>query len=244
MEFIYAAELKQQFQVCGYFYYLSLPCGDVLCRSSADIFSKEIIPLSFGAPAMSDATPDAVGILMNPGGANWLADQLKSDNEIPHWKSGDASVTAIKSLWLKTDNTQYQLMRLMKAMGWKHLRLVNLSDICIADSTAFAHQFRKLAAANVENAACDADEAEMHRPSHSILAPHRRAEFDQLTEAGVVFAAWGSNGVLKSLAEECLVRFPDIQGLALERPWFRFASPYRKDQKMSWLEGMVAQLKA
>lgn len=35
----------------------------------------------------------------------------------------------------KPDDTQYQLMRLMEAFSWEHVRVLNLSDVRESDST-------------------------------------------------------------------------------------------------------------
>ncbi|MAK90276.1 MAG: hypothetical protein CMI13_03445 [Oleibacter sp.] len=234
MDFEYAETLKQDFAVVGEFYRLRIQQQTFLCRRRAEIYRVT-------AEKGDDlSTPDAVAILMNPGSAR-LAEQLTGADfpETEHAGLLSLQQTRLQQNRLQQtrlqklnpDNTQYQLMRLMREMGWRHLRLINLSDLCDANSQSFAQLFRLVG------------ELDGTHPD-SLLHPLRKREMQKLLKAGVRLVAWGSNAVLKNHAQLCLQQVRRCQGLALEYPWYRFASPYRKDQKLSWLQGMKDLLTA
>ncbi|TOQ33824.1 hypothetical protein CGG98_23980, partial [Vibrio parahaemolyticus] len=71
----------------------------------------------------------------------------------------------------------------------------------------------------------------------------RRCELKQYcSESKTVIVAWGSTAVLRELAKTFLKQVPNVKGLPLESPWFRYPSPYNKQQKLDWLEFMNAEL--
>ena len=223
MEFVYADVLKARYRVFGEYYRLDIGPQRLLCRRRVEIVTAEL--------DMTGSQPDAVLILMNPGNIRLVDAEV----EIPVVPSDrlDELETLNALHALKPDNTQYQLMRLMRLMGWYRLRLINLSDVCDANSQSFASRLSQLL---------------VDHPGlpHSILDPQRQAEWrflmgttsDGALGTPVPIAAWGSNSALEAQALECLERIPNLLGLPLDTPWFRFASPYRKDQKLAWLEGM------
>lgn len=216
MEFEYAATLKTAFRVLGDFYHLDVAGESVLCRRRVEILTSDMPDVE------ANRTPDAVAILMNPG-------SLRLVDEAAWQVTERQPLDTARLQALKPDNTQYQLMRLMRLQQWRHLRLLNLSDVCDADSQSFA---RRLKALLVTLPDCP----------HSVLHPQRQDEWERLIGNGPVMAAWGSNAVLEPQALACLARVPDIIGVPTTEPWFRFASPYRKDQKLLWLEQMQQQL--
>ena len=223
MEFVYAETLKSQYSAFGEFYRLDTGRQQLLCRRRVELVEKDVADVN--------SPPDAVAILMNPGNARFL--QPGTSTRIPVIDADDVQAIArLNQLHpLKSDNTQYQLMRLMQRMAWSHLRLINLSDLCDANSQSFAHRLADL----------------MHQKPglpHSLLCQTRMHEWDALVmdvarHHAPVIAAWGSNRVLETQALDCIRRLPSLAGLALNTPWFRFASPYRKDQKLNWLNEMA-----
>jgi hypothetical protein len=58
-----------------------------------------------------------------------------------------------------------------------------------------------------------------------------------------VIAAWGTNEVLRASAAVFLEIVPNVSGLPLDNPWYRYPSPYKKDQKLAWLNAMNEALK-
>ncbi len=227
IEFEYADSLKNDFEVKGEFYRLTQDEENTLiCRRRVEISLKS-------ATGQNDQ-PDAVAILMNPGSIRF-ADPVE-EGSLPLITNAarlPMRDTHLKSL--KPDNTQYQLMRLMRQMGWERLRLINLSDLCDANSDSFARLYRELN-----------NDSQAEAIPHSLLHPSRAKELKRLLKADDLILAWGSNPVQQADAEAFLklTKRRKPIGLALEHPWYRFASPYRKDQKMSWLREMVYLLQA
>lgn len=223
IEFEYADSLKTDFEVKGEFYRLKRDDNTaVICRRRVEITLKS---------GSIEQPVDAVAVLMNPGSIRFADPEVDPESDLP--LINNAAQLPLRDSHLKPlkpDNTQYQLMRLMRQMGWQKLRLINLSDLCDANSASFARRYQAL------------DHGAL---PHSLLHPSRDKELSRLLKADHLLLAWGSNPVQQSDAEAFLkrVRRRKPVGLALESPWYRFASPYRKDQKMSWLQEMTHLLK-
>lgn len=120
MEFIYASELKQKFSVYGHFYELEIDGTILKCRSVLEILTKS-------DNLETSATPCAVVVMMNPGSSRPVdTDYVPKRHTVCEISSGDWEKHLVPT---KPDNAQYQIMRLMLLKGWKHLRVVNLSDL-------------------------------------------------------------------------------------------------------------------
>lgn len=222
MDFVYANELKEKYQVFGHYYDLKLGSEVFPCRRVADIIDRQFLDLT----DLSSVSPQAVVIMMNPGSSS----PADADYQPTKLSSRKLLAADYHSDWteIKPDNTQYQMMRLMGLQKWQHLRIINLSDLREGNSGTFAKNFRQAEQLNKQN-------------PHSYLHPKRQSELLSLCEqADAVIAAWGSNPVQKEQALACIQLFKEMNipllGLPLEAPWYRFASPYRKDQKLSWLK--------
>ena len=227
MDFVYASELKHSYKVYAHFYFLSITKQKLkkrwLCRSVADIFEASFAHQ--GAYCCENQVPDVVVVMMNPGAARPI--KSKSGDVLrPETLSRRAlfDTTGRRSrVLVAPDNAQYQLMRLMQRRAWRHLRIINLSDICEGSSSNFSHVYHQLT------------EYDTSHPE-SILHPKRRLELQEhLKNVSTIIVAWGRQAVLFQTAIEFLSLVPDVKGLARDYPWYRFASPYRKDQKLSWL---------
>lgn len=198
-EFLYAAELKKTFRCYGHFYRLNISGVDpVLCRSVLEITS--LPPEAVGAKSDPDdlfssasaetSLPDVVVIMMNPGSSrpiedgdtNSLLDMPLSDN-------------FRKPLVLtQPDNTQYQIMRIMASKGWKHARVLNISDIRDPKSPSFIARTKAL------------DEIP-DGEAHSIFSKIRKTEREQMLKRkpGAPFIlGWGQDAGLIPLAKQCL----------------------------------------
>ncbi len=225
IEFEYAESLKNDFEVKGEFYRLDRGEKEALvCRRRVEICLKN--------SAGKSTQPDAVAVLMNPGSIRFAAPTEEvSLPQITNAARLPMRDTHLKSL--KPDNTQYQLMRLMRQMGWERLRLINLSDLCDANSDSFARLYRELN-----------DDSQADAIPHSLLHLSRANELKRLLKADHLILAWGSNPVQQADAEAFLklTKRRKPIGLALDYPWYRFASPYRKDQKLSWLKEITTLL--
>ncbi|MBF0156042.1 MAG: DUF1643 domain-containing protein, partial [Magnetococcales bacterium] len=118
-----AAELKARFGVFGYFYRLALG-GELLgCRSVLTLVAHEDVP---GDPAdLLEARPDLLVVMMNPGSSR----PLVSLPERPAATSAEAIWRGRFLVPTRPDTTQYQVMRIMAAKGFRHARVLNLSDL-------------------------------------------------------------------------------------------------------------------
>lgn len=222
MEFIYADELKKRFSVFGHFYDLQINNQIFQCRSVLEIISKSI-------DDASDSIPCAVVVMMNPGSSRpldkdyvprrYLVSQIMSEN----WEKDIIPA--------RPDNAQYQIMRLMLLKDWKHVRILNLSDLRNGNSGKFSIEFEK------------ADKLDQTHP-HSLTNIARQKELlAYCYQAPLIIAAWGSTEVLKNSAKRFIVLISHVKGLPLQYPWYRYPSPYKKKQKMEWLECMESELK-
>ena len=178
---------------------------------------------------LDNSKPSAVVVMMNPGSSKPL-----DRDYIPRKFSPD-EITS--SSWIKemipskADNAQYQIMRMMLLKRWKHVRILNLSDLRNGNSGDFSIEY---------------ENAELLDPSnpHSLIHEGRFAELSKYcAESDLVIAAWGSNEVLRKAALSFLSIFNNVRGLPLDKPWYRYPSPYKKDQKIAWLESMNKELK-
>lgn len=82
---------------------------------------------------------------------------------------------------------------------------------------------------------------------HCIVHIKRRNELTKeiRTKAdNAVIAAWGSVEVLRNTATKLIELVPNLIGLKLDTPWYKYPSPYIKEQKLNWLTDIDAILKA
>jgi len=222
MEFVYADELKTKFSVFGHFYDLEIGGELFNCRSVLEIISKSI-----NEPARS--LPHVVVVMMNPGSSRPLSNKYTPQKFLPSEimsKSWNKEIVPTRP-----DNAQYQIMRLMLLKGWKHARVLNLSDLRNGNSGEFSIEYKKAKKLDSSN-------------PHSLIHKDRVAELKEYcSDSAMVIAAWGSTEVLRDAAISFLYTIPNIHGLPLDKPWYRYPSPYKKDQKMDWLKKMHEELK-
>jgi hypothetical protein len=166
--------------------------------------------------------------MMNPGSSKPLSSDYKPNKfSIDEITSEDWKKEVIPS---RPDNAQYQIMRLMLFKEWKHVRILNLSDLRNGNSGKFSVEFK------------GAEQLDPSNP-HSITHKHRRRELlKYCDEIQIVVAAWGANEVLRKIAVNFLRVIPNVQGLELEDPRYRYPSPYKKDQKLHWLKCINSNL--
>ena len=221
MEFIYADELKKRFSVFGHFYDLNINEKIFNCRSILEITSNEITDIKSSEPC-------AVVVMMNPGSSKpldinyspkvFLPDEIMTDS----WNK--------EMIPAKPDNAQYQIMRIMLLQGWKHVRILNLSDLRNGNSGDFSIEYKE--AKNLDSSI-----------PHSLLHEKRHPELiKNCSTSRVIIAAWGSTEVLREAAISFLDVIKDVEGLELDKPWFRYPSPYKKVEKIDWLKTMNNKL--
>lgn len=232
MDFLYAAELKKRFACYGHFYELVLMNGErAKCRSVLEIVDTSIPQV---VPAnISEMEPDAVVIMMNPG-SSYPKDIYHIDEEIEYPRSG-ASMRK-KLVLTQPDNTQYQVMRVAVEKGWKHIRVLNLSDLRDPKSGSFLQKVDALGeimGGHVHSMFCAerADEC-----AHSLKRKTRTP----------VLLGWGQDVGLLPMVKLCLRRIDgeptctvqsEVHPLLNAHP-----SPMLQKKKLEWLSSMIEQL--
>lgn len=232
MEFIYAAELKKRFTCYGHFYELVMMNGErAKCRSLLEIVDTSIPQEN--PSGISGMEPDAVVIMMNPGSSH-PKDIYHLDGEIEYPQSNGSSRKEL--VLTQPDNTQYQVMRVAVFKGWKHIRVLNLSDLRDPKSGSFLQKVDALAEI-------------MGGHTHSIFCRERASECTRsLLRKGnhPIMLGWGQDAGLIPLAEQCLKRIKgepfctvasDVHPLLNAHP-----SPMLQSKKLQWLGNMIKEL--
>ena len=227
LKFIPANELKKEYNVFGHFYSIS----DIDCRSVLEIVSKENDIKEFDS--LSLMSPDAVFIMMNPGSSR----PLNKVNNIISLKS----VEQLEVLLVPTkpDTTQYQLMRVMHYCNWKHVRVLNLSDMRDPKSGKFVERYKEI-------------ENDTGLKEHSIFSNARENELKKKLKrknsAPVVYA-WGVSPELDPLIKRCTKKLSHIikvRGILKNGTKNKYFHPLPTLQidKEKWVKDMVGQIKA
>ncbi len=182
MEFLYAAELKKRYKCYGHFYELVMMSGErVKCRSVLEIVDTAIPQEN--PSDISEMKPDVVAVMMNPGSSH-PRDIYHMDAEIAYPQAG---WRARKELVLtQPDNTQYQLMRVAVAKGWRHIRVLNLSDLRDPKSGSFLQKVEGLGEM-------------MGGHTHSIFCRERSAEYSHALlrrDRAPILLGWGQDAGL------------------------------------------------
>ena len=168
--------------------------------------------------------------MMNPGSSRPL---IEVNNRIYADEVHDLSISLVPT---KPDTTQYQVTRLMHYCEWRHVRILNLSDLRCSKSIEFFKQFKRL-------------EEEHSFDSHSIFSDRRKDELTlKLTKDKTVpvICAWGLSSELDPLIERCvpsIIRNKTVMGLMKEGTTNKYLHPLPslQKQKISWVNQMVKQ---
>lgn len=227
--FVPASKLKQHFHCYGYFYGLKLDARPLIpCRSIL-----ELLDTSIPDPEHADyRTPDAIAVMMNPGSSR----PITGDPVGPVFNAADLKSAVTRVLVpTRPDTTQYQIMRIMQLAGWRHIRVLNLSDIRESNSPILFKQIAGLADLPLGG-------------RHSIFSPGRETELRKLIGDNPipVIAGWGRNPALEPLARQCRKTLGHRMILGLPVPGRPLAyghpSPRVQSQKLAWLETVSRQL--
>ena len=243
MRFLYAAELKKTFRCYGHFYRLNVEGTDpLLCRSMLEITSlpREAV----GAKSDPDDLfnnhtfegvinlPDAVVIMMNPGSSRPI-EEGDTDSLLTMPLPDDFKKPLVLT---QPDNTQYQLMRIMASKHWKHIRILNISDIRDPKSPSFIARTKAL-------------DGIAGGEAHSLFSKVRKNEREQMLQRkpGAPFIlGWGQDAGLIPLAKQCLncIEGEKIVTVPSETNPILTAhpSPMMQDKKEAWLDDILAAL--
>ena len=229
--FIPARELKQNYGVFGHFYSVELASKEVAeCRSVLEIASNA--PTPKGHSELSELSPDAVFIMKNPGSSRPL---VEVNNRLHARAIRKLPISLVPT---KPDTTQYQVMRLMHFRGWRHVRVLNLSDLRTPKSAEFIKLFQRL-------------EGESQFDSHSVFSKARTDELSlklPTSRKTPLILAWGMSDKLNPLIERCMSRLSrksNLMGLLEPNTTNKYRHPLpslQKDQR-HWLEMMIRQFK-
>jgi hypothetical protein len=234
MDFLYAAELKRQFTCYGHFYELVLLNGEFAkCRSVLEIVDTSI-PQDDPA-AISEMEPDVVVIMMNPGSSRPKVEG-HVDERIEYPQPGG---TNRKELVLtQPDNTQYQVMRVAVSQGWKHIRVLNLSDLRDPKSGSFLQKVDALGGiigGHVHSLFC------LERDAECAHALKRKSQTP-------ILLGWGQDLGLLPLVEQCLGRIdgePTCTVASDVHPKLNaHPSPMLQKKKLLWLDTIIGKLES
>ena len=226
--FIPACDLKTRYDVLGHFYSISFAPGrSVDCRSVLEIVDSRDTPEDL--TGFSEACPDAVCIMMNPGSSRPLVpvDTVVTPDSVHRLVHTSLVPT-------RPDITQYQVMRLMHYRSWRHVRVLNLSDLRDPKSGNFVERYAAL-------------EAEEESQIHCVFSEERSEELacrlgprDRVP----VICAWGVSPDLDPLIRRCTARLAGRQvlGLLKENTSDKYFHPLPTLQraKEAWVSDMVA----
>lgn len=211
------SQLDAQFDVSGRFYTHSGSAQTYKCRDLLEIRRRD-------AGACIEA--DAVFIMMNPGSST----PLVGDEEV---ELSDAHLVPTKP-----DTTQYQLMRLMSAMGWQRVKVLNLSDLRVTRSEDFLKQMQEF-------------EARESHDGHSLFATSRRHELAPALSrrsGAPIVAAWGVDKALQKLAvaaQKALASTPVLGLRHPNGPWaYRHPLPQTASAQSQWRRDALLMLRA
>jgi len=247
LAFTYAAELKKTFRCYGHFYRLHVEgIEPQLCRSVLEITSLPREAVGAGTDpnelfCNSGATrnlPDAVVIMMNPGSSRPIEDGDTDSLLTMPLPAGFQKPLVLT----QPDNTQYQIMRIMVSKHWKHVRVLNISDLRDPKSPSFIARTQKLAALPGGPKASGGAGA-----AHSLFSKVRKDEREQMLrrKPGAPFIlGWGQDAGLIPLAKQCLSCIEGEKIIAVpagnDPALTAHPSPMLQKKKEEWLDAILA----
>lgn len=207
-----ANELKRDYSVFASFYTIIIEdVGEYICRNVCDIRRKDT--------CFEKNVLDAYFIMMNPGSCHTINGEYIIDKT----RKSDS----LEMIECNPDPAQYQIMKLMDNKGWNYVRILNLSDIIMGDSS----QFRVL----LKNISTD---------SHSVFSNSRQEELDELiNENARIVAAWSCSKEIKNLAILCKERLKDrvFYGISFdkEKIYYKYIKPQLQTQRVQILKDLL-----
>jgi len=224
-----ADDIKKQFGVYGHYYDYRLD-GDIYpCRSMLDLVAHDIAPLNPSDLISMDV--DAYCTMMNPGSSKASQSGYKPvcvDNVIEIATRREL-VPAIP------DNTQYQVLKVAIAMGWQHVRILNLSDLRDARSTQFMTKAKAL-------------RGTPNGDFHLLWSQSRKTDRATLLcpDKKPMLVGWGRNPELLPMIEMCYPLIEDWNPMGIQpdnnQLLFAHPSPMMQAKKDEWLVSILDQL--
>lgn len=224
-------KLREKYHCYGHFYNLIVNKKSILCRSVLEIveagsnLDNEIKP--------TNHTPDAITIMMNPGGSE--PDLTKISNYIEHQiDDTHFNIDFMKKRLVRAvpDTTQDRIMNIMNVMKWKHVRILNLSDVREKNSTYLNTHIQKF------NSALDSS-------IHSIFSSKRKEEMElAMTKriTPIVIFGWGTHESLETIAEyafKFITNENNMKYVGIKQEKYNFYHPARRKD---WHDDILDQI--
>ncbi len=236
-----ASELKKTFRCYGHFYRLHVEgIEPQLCRSVLEITSlpREAVGAKsdpddlFSSPDAARNLPDAVVIMMNPGSSRPI-EEGDADSLLTMPLPADFQKPLVLT---QPDNTQYQIMRIMVSRNWKHVRVLNISDLRDPKSPSFIAKTKVLG--GIPSGA-----------AHSLFSKVRKNEREQMLRRkpdAPLILGWGQDAGLIPLAKQCLCCIKGEKIITVpsgnDPVLTAHPSPMMQDKKEEWLKSILAAL--
>lgn len=237
--FTYAADLKKIFRCYGHFYRLHVEGAEPqLCRSVLEITSlpRKAVGVKsdpddlFSNSGESRSLPNAVVIMMNPGSSRPI-EEGDTDSLLSMPRPAGFQKPLVLT---QPDNTQYQIMRIMVSKDWKHVRVLNISDLRDPKSPSFIARTQKLAA--LPGGA-----------THSLFCEARaeeRVEMFRRKPGAPFILGWGQDAGLIPLAKQCLSHIEGEHVITVpagnDPVLTAHPSPMLQSKKEKWLDAILA----
>jgi hypothetical protein len=210
LELIRKGALLREFEVEGSFYNVKIRDEVFECRNQAKI--KKI--------GITHNHLDAIFIMVNPGGSN-PAEQILT---VPNLDSRETEIPFVKA---ESDQTQWQLMRLMKIKKWEQISIINLSDIRSGNMKVFKKELKRA--------------KDLSFDYHSIFSEQREQELKDVLRLnnGPIVAAWGTDSKIKNMAGNVLLskNIENFKGWKhQDHPYYYHPKPALDVDKIEWLE--------
>lgn len=212
MELVSRKELLKEYEVEASFYNVRIEGETFECRSQARIKRKGV----------QVDKADAILILCNPGSCD-----PDVSEKVPELDLRKDFVPFIKA---NSDQTQEQIMRLMKFKQWSLVNIINLSDICAGNLQDFKSKYNKV--------------KQYSFSYHSIFSDTRKNEIKTIIDSneGRIILGWGEESHLKEMANEALQHKlinNFISWKHAKNPFYYHPNPYDTKLKKQWLRIIV-----
>lgn len=227
-------KLREKYHSYGHFYNLVVNDERIPCRSVLEIVEANSDLDNEVSPTHN--IPDAIVIMMNPGGSQPDLTRINNYNEPQiNDNSFEIDFRTKKLVRAVADTTQNRIMNVMNVMSWRHVRILNLTDIREANSSYLnSHVSRFSSAANSS--------------IHSIFSSKRSKEIEvSLSEDidSIFIFGWGTQDCLKSISKhafEFITSNEDVRyaGIRQEGSLYNFYHPGRRK---NWHEDVLSQIK-
>lgn len=178
----------------GHFYKIIKDGVEIVnCRSQLDIINSDIID----AEDIGISRPDSLAIMMNPGTSK-PKDHGYQEQEIDVRKFFNR-VNEKEFVPTIPDDTLKRIMKIMQHKNWKHVRVINLSDIRQHKSEKLTVELNKYKLHSLNH-------------EHSLFSVIRSAELVEVLEkvqGKPIILAWGTRTCLKPYVIECMDKLRD-----------------------------------